>query len=76
MQDEDVPTYQRTFFMNYMDIGFDNVIGRVIWQPYCFFEKKPSKIFFSEMVKQIEAKLYKYDRLSMGNKSFTRIMMS
>ena len=34
--------------------------------------KKPSKIF-SEVVEQIEAKLYTYDRLSMRNKRFTDV---
>ena len=44
-------------------------ICHVIRQPYCFiFIFKPSKIFFSEVAEQIEAKLYMYDRLSMRNK--------
>ena len=42
----------------------------VIRQPYCFFW------FFltSEIDEQIEAKLYKYDRLSMRNKRITHMM--
>ena len=54
-------------------IKVDDVIGHVIGQPYCFFFK-PSKIFFTEMAEQIEAKLYKYDRLSTRNKTFTNMI--
>ena len=36
-----------------------------------FVKKKPSKIIFSEVAEQIEAKLYTYDCLSMKNKSHT-----
>ena len=54
---------------------FDDVIGHVIRQPYCFyFFLNLQKIFFSEVAEQIEAKLYKFDRLSMRNKRFTHMM--
>ena len=53
----------------------DDFFGHVIRQPYCLKNnKKPSKIFFSEVAEQIEAKLYKYDHLSMRNKRFTHRM--
>ena len=38
-----------------------------------FLKRKPSKIFFSEVVVQIKAKLYTYNHLSMRNKRFTHM---
>ena len=51
----------------------DDIIGHVIWQPYCLRKKinKPSKI--SEVAEHIEAKRYTYDHLSMRNKRFTHM---
>ena len=46
---------------------FDDVIGHVIRQPYCFFFK-PSKIFFSEMAEPvITASIYKVAVLIMSH---------
>ena len=39
-----------------------------------YLTKKPTKMLFSEVVEQIEAKLYTDDHLSMRNKSFTHMM--
>ena len=51
----------------------DDFIGHVIRQPYrvlfCFLLSK-----ISEVAEQIEAKLYKYNRLSMRNKRLTHMM--
>ena len=54
---------------------FDDVIGHVIRQPYCFyFFLNLQKIFFSEMAEKIEAKLYTNDHLSMRNKRVTHMI--
>jgi len=42
----------------------------VTWFGSFFFEKKIPSQIYSEMTEQIEAKLYRYNCLSMGNKKF------
>ena len=46
----------------------DDVISHVVGQPYYLKKNKKLSNILSEMANQIEAKLYRYDRLSMRNK--------